>query len=100
MNLRGSFKIGENIDIAVIKTGGKQYKVQAGDVIKVEKIDQPTGDKLEFVDLIAGKKVSTIIMDQGKGKKVRIFKYKNKTGYRRTNGHRQLFTSLKVEAIS
>lgn len=88
------------MDIAVIKTGGKQYKVQAGDVIKVEKIDQPTGDKLEFVDLIAGKKVSTIIMDQGKGKKVRIFKYKNKTGYRRTNGHRQLFTSLKVEAIS
>mgnify|MGYP001577874694 CR=1 FL=1 len=86
--------------IAVIKTGGKQYKVAAGETIKVEKLDNKQSDGVEFTDLLTGKKVQAKIMESGKGKKVRIFKYKNKTGYRKTNGHRQPFTELKIESIA
>ena len=85
-------------DFAIIKTGGKQYKVAVGDTIKVEKLSEEK--KIEFTDLLFGKKVSAEIVDNGKLKKVIVFKQHPKKRYSRTNGHRQLFTEIKINAIS
>jgi large subunit ribosomal protein L21 len=99
---------------AVIRAGGKQYKVAEGDVIQIEKVD---GDskKLEFEPLLvvddkgnatssksdlAGAKVSAEILGEEKGVKIKVFKYKNKTRYRRHNGHRQRYTSIRIAGIS
>ncbi|MBW4827291.1 MAG: 50S ribosomal protein L21 [Clostridiaceae bacterium] len=99
---------------AVIETGGKQYRVQEGDTIFVEKLDADNGeqvsfDKVLFVskddDLIVGKpyiegaKVEGKVLEQGKGKKVIVFKYKAKKNYRKKQGHRQPYTKVKVEKI-
>ena len=70
---------------AIIATGGKQYKVSEGDVIKVEKIDAEAG---------------ATVMDQGRGKKVIVYKYKRKTGYHKKNGHRQAYTQVKIDKIN
>jgi len=101
--------------IAVIKTGGKQYKVKEGDVLKVEKLSAETGKKVKFdtlmiaetdgslVDLgkpTLGEKVEAEIVGEGKSKKVLVIKYKSKTRYKRTIGHRQDFTQVKVNKIS
>ena len=87
---------------AIIATGGKQYKVSEGDVIKVEKLDAEVGAKVTFdnVLLVGGDtvKVGTPTVD-GKGKKVIVYKYKRKTGYHKKNGHRQLFTQVKIDSI-
>lgn len=88
------------MSIAVIKSGGKQYKVSVDDTIKIEKLDLEKSKKIEFVDLLAGKKVTATVLDQGKSKKVRVFKYKNKTGYHRTYGHRQPYTMIQINSIS
>ena len=72
---------------AIIATGGKQYKVSEGDVIKV---GTPTVD---------GAKVEASVVSEGKGKKVIVYKYKRKTGYHKKNGHRQLFTQVKIDSI-
>lgn len=85
--------------IAVIKTGGKQYKVKVGDVIKVEKLEQKESKTWEFDDLLNNRKIKVQVLEQGKNKKIRVFKYKNKTGYRRTYGHRQPYSKLKIESI-
>lgn len=85
--------------IAVIKTGGKQYKVQAGDKIKVEKLLQKENEVIEFDDILAGKKVSAKIVDHGKAKKIRVGKFRDKTGYKRIYGHRQPFSLIEIEAI-
>ena len=98
---------------AIIKTGGKQYKVSEGDVVKVEKIEAEAGDKIEFdqVLLVAGDdvkvgspvvegaKVSAEVLDQKKDKKIVIFKFKAKKNYRKKKGHRQPYTLVKIEKI-
>ena len=96
---------------AIIATGGKQYKVSEGDVIKVEKIDAEAGNTVTFDQVIAvsdntlkvGADVATVtatVMEQGRGKKVIVYKYKRKTGYHKKNGHRQAYTQVKIEKIN
>lgn len=98
---------------AIIKTGGKQYKVSEGDVIKVEKIEAEAGDKIEFNQVlmvagddvkvgspvVEGAKVSAEVLDQKKDKKIVIFKFKAKKNYRKKKGHRQPYTLVKIEKI-
>ena len=98
---------------AIVKTGGKQYRVADGDIVAVEKIDGPVGTEvalpaLLLVDgdavtsdpwVLAGIKVQAEIVDHHKGVKIDILRYKNKTGYRRRQGHRQQYTAIKVTEI-
>jgi large subunit ribosomal protein L21 len=99
---------------AVIKTGGKQYKVEEGTVLQVEKLEQNEGDKIEFNDilmysdgenvtlgnpLVENAVVKAEIIKQAKDKKVLVFKYKRRKGYRRMRGHRQHFTEIKINSI-
>jgi len=98
---------------AIIATGGKQYKVSEGDVIRVEKLDAEPGTAVTFDQVVAisdnGLKVagdvanatvSATVMEQGKGKKVIVYKYKRKTGYHKKNGHRQAYTQVKIDKIN
>ena len=98
---------------AIIATGGKQYKVSEGDVIKVEKIDAEAGSTVSFDQVIAvsdgtlkvgdegaNATVSATVMEQGRGKKVIVYKYKRKTGYHKKNGHRQAYTQVKIDKIN
>lgn len=99
---------------AVVKTGGKQYKVHEGDIIKIEKLDGEEGKLFELEEvlligdspetkigqpLVPNAKVVCSIIDQGKGKKVIVFKSKRRKGYQKKQGHRQMFTSLKINKI-
>jgi large subunit ribosomal protein L21 len=95
---------------AVVRTGGKQYRVAEGDVITVEKIAGETGDSVSFDDvLMAGEgadlkdvknlTVSGEIVEQGRGEKVVIFKKKRRHNYRRKNGHRQMLTQIRITGI-
>ena len=98
---------------AVIKTGGKQYKVSEGDLLKVEKIDGAVGETVEIdqvlmvggaevklgTPLVPGAKVKAQIVAQEKDKKILVFKSKRRKGYRKKYGHRQPLTRLKVAAI-
>ena len=99
---------------AVIRTGGKQYKVKVGDLIDVEKLGGDDGASLELEPLLvvdddgnvtsaaadlAKAKVTASVVDHHRGTKIRVFTYKNKTRQRRTLGHRQSLTRLKVETI-
>ena len=98
---------------AIIATGGKQYKVSEGDVIKVEKLDAEAGNTVTFdqvvavrdADLkvgndVANSTVTGTVMDQGKGKKIIVYKYKRKSGYHKKNGHRQAYTEVKIDKIN
>jgi len=100
--------------IAVIKTGGKQYKVAEGQELKVEKLAGDAGKKVNLETLLIadsdgeikelgqpslGEKVSAEILETGKGKKVSVIKFKSKTRYRRKVGHRQMFTKIKINKI-
>ena len=99
---------------AIIATGGKQYKVTAGDRVRVEKLDAEVGSKVTIDQVllvsagnvsvgspyVEGAAVEAEVTDQGKGKKVIVYKYKPKTGYHKKNGHRQLFTELLIEKIT
>jgi len=98
--------------IAVIKTGGKQYKVEEGQTLKVEKLDADKGAKVKLDTLLIaddkqldlgqpslGDKVEAEVLDTAKNKKVTVVKYKNKTRYKRTVGHRQILTTLKIVKI-
>jgi large subunit ribosomal protein L21 len=92
---------------AIVKTGGKQYKVAEGDVIEVEKLAGVPGDALNLVavllvdgDNLANVTVSGEIAEHTKGPKIRIHKFKNKTGYHKRQGHRQPLTRVKVTGIS
>ena len=98
---------------AVIVSGGKQYKVSEGDVIRVEKLEVEEGAKISFDQVllindgslkigtptVQGAKVSGTVLQNGKGKKVIVYRYKRKSGYHKKNGHRQLFTEVKIEKI-
>lgn len=98
---------------AVIKTGGKQYKVSEGDLLKVEKIEGVVGETIELNEvlmvggeevkigtpLLPGAKVTARIVQQGKDKKVLVFHSKRRQGYRKTYGHRQPITRLKITGI-
>ena len=98
---------------AIIKTGGKQYRVQKGDEFRVEKLDAKVGDKVVFDEVVAvggdklivgnplvsGYVVNAEVIEQGKADKVIIYKYKAKKDYRRKNGHRQPFTLVKITGI-
>ena len=98
---------------AIIATGGKQYKVSEGDVIKVEKLGAEAGETVTFDQvlavsddkLIVGEDVknSTVtgtVVSNGRGKKVIVYKYKRKSGYHKKNGHRQAYTEVKIEKIN
>ena len=98
---------------AIIATGGRQYKVSEGDEIRVEKLDVEVGSTVTFDQVIAisdkdlkvagdvaNATVTGTVMDQGKGKKVIVYKYKRKTGYHKKNGHRQLYTQIKIDKIN
>ena len=99
---------------AIIVTGGKQYKVSEGDEIRVEKLDVEAGKDVTFDNVIAvndgnalkvagdvaSAKVSATVVEQGRGKKVMAHKYKRKTGYHKKNGHRQPFTTVKIDKIT
>jgi large subunit ribosomal protein L21 len=100
---------------AVVKTGGKEYKVSKGDIIRVEKLDGSVGDRVALKDVLMVSKdggvhvgtpriaqavVTGEIIQQVKGKKVLVFKMKRRKNYRRLRGHRQTYTYLKVDDIS
>ena len=86
---------------AIIQTGGKQYRVAPGDILRVEHLPGERGDEvlLEQVLLVAGARVVSEILRQGKGKKVIVFKKKRRKKMRRKQGHRQLFTALEIKDI-
>ena len=81
---------------AIVKTGGKQYKVAEGDVIEVEKLTGAPGDAAKLAEVA----VSGEIAAHTKGPKIRIHKFKNKTGYHKRQGHRQPLTRVKVTGIT
>jgi len=99
---------------AIIETGGKQYRVQQGDVIFVEKLDLSPDAAVEFQVLLLGKedgvavgkpfvsgaKVKAKVVAQVKGEKIIVFKYKSKKNYRRKQGHRQPYTKLEITGIT
>ncbi|MCR4617130.1 MAG: 50S ribosomal protein L21 [Lachnospiraceae bacterium] len=96
---------------AIIATGGKQYKVSEGDLVNIEKIDAAEGDtvSLDVLAVSDGKlvvgsdaakaKVSATVVEQGRGKKVVVYRYKRKSGYHKKNGHRQPYTQVKIDKI-
>jgi large subunit ribosomal protein L21 len=99
---------------AVVVTGGKQYKVEEGDVLRIEKVDGNVGDAVTFdkvllvadgenltigQPLVENTSVSAQIVEQGKNKKIIVFKFKRRKGYRKTQGHRQPFTAVKIGSI-
>lgn len=99
---------------AIIATGGKQYKVSEGDVVSVEKLGVAAGETYTFEDVLAvggeelvvghptveGASVTASVVEEGRGKKVIVYKYKRKTGYHKKQGHRQSYTKLKIEKIN
>lgn len=100
---------------AVIKTGGKQYRVKEGDVITVEKLDIEAGEKVTFDKVLLLSDGETIkvgapfvescnvegtVVEHGKGQKVIIFKYKSKKDYRKKQGHRQPYTMIEIQKVS
>ena len=106
----------EEVDMyAIVRTGGKQYQVTAGDRLKVEKLEGEVGATVELADvllvvdgenvrigrpLVEGAKVSATITEQGRHKKIIVFKKKRRKGYQVKRGHRQLYTALTIDTIS
>ncbi|MCR5737086.1 MAG: 50S ribosomal protein L21 [Eubacterium sp.] len=99
---------------AIIATGGKQYKVSEGDVIRVEKLGAEADTKFTFDQVlfvggdnakvgnptVAGASVEATVVGDGKAKKITVYKYKRKTGYHKKNGHRQQYTEVKIDKIN
>ena len=100
---------------AIIRTGGKQYQVAAGDRLKVEKLEGEVGSTVELQDvllvvngdnvsvgrpLVEGAKVSATIVEQGRQKKIIVFKKKRRKGYQVKHGHRQFYTALNIDTIT
>ncbi len=99
---------------AIIETGGKQYKVQVGDSIRIEKLNVAPGESVVFDNVLVvgqedsltvgspyvkGAAVKADVVDNGKGKKIIVYKYKSKKTYHKKNGHRQPFTKVAITAI-
>ncbi len=98
---------------AVFKTGGKQYRVEQGDRLRVEKLPGSVGDAITFDEVllvggdpiklgkpvVSGAKVEAKIVDQGLGPKIIVFKFRRRKNYRRKRGHRQPFTALEITSI-
>lgn len=99
---------------AIVRTGSRQYRVEEGDVVRVERLAVPVGEKVTLDDVLlladaAGTRVGTprlanakvvgTVLEQGRGAKIRVFKYKKRKHYRRTKGHRQAYTALRIEAV-
>lgn len=102
-------------DQAIIKTGGKQYRVAVGDKLRIEKLDIAVGSPVEFNEvlflgtgaaakvgtpIVAGAKVSAQIKAHGRGKKLVVYKFRRRKNYRRKNGHRQAYTEVTITGIS
>lgn len=100
---------------AIVRTGGKQYQVEAGDTLRVEKLQGEVGDTVELAEvllvvdgetvkigqpMVDGAKVIAKIVEQGRHKKIIVFKKKRRQGYQVKKGHRQMYTALTVETIS
>jgi len=100
---------------AIVNTGGKQYQVAQGDRLRVEKLDGNVGDTVELSEVlmvvnegdikvgqpvVEGAKVTARIVEQGKAKKILVFKKKRRKGYKVQRGHRQLYTALEIKEIS
>lgn len=100
---------------AVIVSGGKQHRVEQGEVLRLEKIEAATGDTIEFdrvlmvgegadvkvgAPLVAGSKVTAEVVNHGRGEKIRIIKMRRRKHYRKTQGHRQWFTEVRITGIS
>jgi large subunit ribosomal protein L21 len=100
---------------AIVKTGGKQYQVSSGDQLRVEKLEGNVGDTIELdsvlliadgeqvtigTPVVENAKVIATIAEQGKHKKINVFKRKRRKGYRLMRGHRQLYTALKISEIN
>ena len=99
---------------AIIATGGKQYKVSEGDIIRVEKLGVEANEKVTFDQVllvsdadvkvgnptVANATVDATVVANGKAKKVIVYKYKRKTGYHKKNGHRQAYTEVKIDKIN
>ena len=99
---------------AIIATGGKQYKVSEGDIIKVEKLGVADGETVTFDKVllvndkeavvgnptVANANVTATVVEEGKNKKVIVYRYKRKSGYHKKNGHRQPYTKVKIEKIN
>jgi large subunit ribosomal protein L21 len=100
---------------AVIATGGKQYRVEQGETLQVEKLALEAGKSIEITDVllvadgenvkvgaphVAGAKVTAEVVGDEKGDKLTIYKYKRRKGYRRKTGHRQTYTRIKITGIS
>ena len=98
---------------AIIATGGKQYKVEEGDVIRIEKLDAEPGDSVTFDQVLAVRddaklsagedaakaSVTGSVLDHGRARKVIVYKYKAKSGYHKKRGHRQEFTTVQIDKI-
>ncbi|MGC4153028.1 MAG: 50S ribosomal protein L21 [Propionicimonas sp.] len=98
---------------AIVRSGGRQHKVAVGDVLEVDKVEAEVGSSIDLVPLmvvdgdevtadakkLAKVKVSAEVLAETKGPKIRIIKYKNKTGYKKRQGHRQRYTQVKVTGI-
>lgn len=99
---------------AIIQTGGKQYKVTEGEMIKVEKLEAEAGDKITLDQvlmlkddngsrignpLVPGAKIKAEVVEQGRGKKITVYKYKKRKNQRKKQGHRQAYTKLLIETI-
>ena len=101
---------------AIIRTGGKQFRVQSGDVVRIPSLaDKKEGDSVEFTDVLAtggdngfsvgtalaaGTKVTGTVVTQGRGPKIIVFKFKRRKQFKRIKGHRQGYTSVKIDAIA
>ena len=107
--------MGVNNVYAIIRTGGRQYRAEVGKTIDVERLPHEVGQSFEITDvllvgdgdntvigqpLVKGAKVKATVVDQFRGKKVVVFKYRQRTNYRRRYGHRQYYTRLKIDDIS
>lgn len=100
---------------AVIRTGGKQYRVREGENLRVEKVDVPAGNEIEFDDVLLvkrddqllvdaaelkGHKVKAQVVRHGRGRKIRVYTFKRRKGYEKRRGHRQDFTEVRISSIA